>query len=345
MHEEQVFLTPWNAGGNMLENTEKLYAESGLLDVVQPGDAVAVKLHVGELGNPNYVRPFFVKQILDKIQEKGGRPFLTDTSTLYPLLRNNALEHMQTAVANGFGFGPFIVADGLKSENNIPVKSRDKSLLQEVEVAGAVHQADAMIVISHVKGHPLTGFGGAVKNLAMGCVSKKTKLEQHRLIDLVMQEELCQGCGVCVEACWLDLPRLEGDKAVIDSPYCMRCPICSSACPEEALSLQNMPRLSQGMAVAAQAVTDSFQPGKVAYVNFATEISTVCDCAPIEGKIVGPNLGVLAGFSPLTVDSAALSRINHQALTQASGVDCWAQLQKLSELRGGAGLEPEVQEV
>ncbi|MFW6178720.1 MAG: DUF362 domain-containing protein, partial [Desulfohalobiaceae bacterium] len=179
MRKDQVFLTPWKAGGNMLEKTERLYTESGILDVVQKGDAVAIKLHVGELGNPNYVRPFFVKQILDMVQEKGGRPFLTDTSTLYPLLRTNALEHMQTAVANGFGFAPFIVADGLKSENKVSVPSRDTSLLSEVEVAGAVHQADAMIVVSHVKGHPLTGFGGAVKNLAMGCVSKKSKLDQH----------------------------------------------------------------------------------------------------------------------------------------------------------------------
>ncbi|MFP4671766.1 MAG: DUF362 domain-containing protein [Desulfohalobiaceae bacterium] len=344
MQNEQVFLTPWKAGANMLESTENLYKQSGILDVIQKGDAVAVKLHVGELGNPNYVRPFFVKQVLDLIHDKGASPFLTDTSTLYPLLRTNALEHMQTAVANGFGFAPFIIADGLKSENKIPVASKDSSLLSDVEIAGAVHEADAMIVISHVKGHPLTGFGGAVKNLAMGCVSKKTKLEQHRLVDLVMQEELCQGCGECVEACWLGLPRLEGDKAVIDSPYCMRCPICSSSCPEGALYLQNLPRLSQGMAVAAQAVEDSFQPGKVAYVNFATEISTVCDCAPIEGKIVGPNLGILAGFSPLAVDAASLSRIDHQALYQASGVDCWVQLQKLAELLG-TGLQPEVQEV
>ncbi|MFP4391936.1 MAG: DUF362 domain-containing protein [Desulfohalobiaceae bacterium] len=344
MRKDQVFLTPWKAGGNMLEKTERLYTESGILDVVQKGDAVAIKLHVGELGNPNYVRPFFVKQILDMVQEKGGRPFLTDTSTLYPLLRTNALEHMQTAVANGFGFAPFIVADGLKSENKVSVPSRDTSLLSEVEVAGAVHQADAMIVVSHVKGHPLTGFGGAVKNLAMGCVSKKSKLDQHRLVDLVMQEELCKGCGECVEACWLGLPRLEGDKAVIDSPNCMRCPICSSACPEEALQLQNVPGLSQGMAVAAQAVEETFPSGKVSYVNFATELSTVCDCAPVEGKMIGPNLGVFAGFSPLAVDAAALVRIDHQALTQASGVDCWVQLQKLDELQG-MGLQPDVQEL
>ncbi len=345
MREDQVFFTPWKAGGNMMHKAEKLYRESGILDTVQKGDTVAVKLHVGELGNPNYVRPFFVKQLLDLIQDKGGKPFLTDTSTLYPLLRSTALDHMQTAVANGFGFGPFIVADGLQSENKIAVPSRDPELLPEVEVAGAVHQAQAMIVLSHVKGHPLTGFGAAIKNLAMGCVSKKSKLDQHRLVDLVLQEELCQGCGHCVEACWLGLPRLEEDKVLLEHPECIRCPICSSVCPEKAISLQNLPRLSEGLAVAAQAVTETFQSGKTAYINFATEISTVCDCAPVEGKIVGPNLGIMTGFSPLAVDAASLARINHQALFEASQVDCWTQLHKMSELRGKTGLEPEVQQV
>ncbi|MFP3982118.1 MAG: DUF362 domain-containing protein [Desulfurivibrionaceae bacterium] len=344
MSDNSVFFTPWTSGGNMLEKAEKLYLKSGILDAVQAGDIVAVKLHVGELGNPNYIRPFFVKQVLDLIREKGGKPFLTDTSTLYPLKRTNALDHMETAVANGFGFAPFIVADGLKSENTVSVGTGDP-LLPEVEVAGAVHQADAMIVLSHVKGHPLSGFGGAVKNLAMGCVGKKSKLEQHRLVDLVLDEGLCQGCETCVEACWLGLPRMEGNVAVIDSPYCMRCPICSSSCPEGAITLHNLERLSQGLAVTAKAVASTFDPDKTAYVNFATEISTVCDCAPIEGRMVGANQGIVAGFSLLAVEAASLARIDHQALYQEHKVDCWTQLRKLAELEGGSGLEPEVYEV
>lgn len=344
MNGNSVFFTPWETGVNMLGKAEILYLESGILDVVEEGDAVAVKLHVGELGNPNYLRPFFVKQILDLVRERGGRPFLTDTSTLYPLQRANALDHMETAVANGFGFAPFIVADGLKSENTTAVETGD-SLLPEVEVAGAVHQADAMIVLSHIKGHPLSGFGGAVKNLAMGCVSKKSKLAQHRLVDLVLEEELCQGCGTCVEACWLGLPRMEEGIAVIDSPGCMRCPICSSSCPEGAISLRNLPRLSQGLAVTSRAVAGTFAPGKISYVNFATEVSTVCDCAPIEGRKLGGSQGIAAGTSLLAVDSASLARIDYQALYQEHKVDCWTQLRKLAELEGSPALEPEVHQV
>jgi uncharacterized Fe-S center protein len=344
MQKDKVFFVPWDSFSNMQAKAQELYTASELLDVVEQGDKVAVKLHVGELGNPNYIRPFFVKQVVDLIQEKGGKPFLTDTCTYYPLKRSNAVDHMQTAIANGFNFAPFIVADGMASENKISVDSPDP-LLPEVEVAGAIHQADCMIVLSHLKGHPLGGFGGAIKNLGMGCVSKNTKLAQHRLVDLEIHTELCQGCGSCVEACWFGLPRIENDVAVIDDPNCMRCPLCSSACPEEAITLSGFDRLGQGLAVAAQGVISTFAPEKIAYVNFATDIGTVCDCAPVTGEYIGSNLGIFAGFSPLSLDAVGLSRIDYQKLNSVHNVNCWDQVQKMSELDTSGSLQPEVIEL
>jgi hypothetical protein len=336
-----VFFTPWGHGSNMMNKAAKLYEESGLFDVVQPGDKVAVKLHVGELGNPNYIRPFFLKQIVDEVKARGGKPFLTDTCTYYPLKRNNAIDHMETAVANGFGFAPFIVADGLMSENGIMVDSPDP-LLSEVEVAGAIHQADAMIVVSHFKGHGLTGFGGAIKNLGMGGVTQKSKLDQHRLLDLVIDEQACQACGTCVDACWFGLPRIENDCVVIDSPLCMRCPICSSTCPEGAITLENREKLPQGLAVAAKAVLDTFDAGKVACINFATDISTECDCAPIPGQMMGQDVGIFASSSALSVDAAGLASIDYQKLNELHSQDCHQQVRKMVELGTPGAIEPQV---
>ena len=344
MDANTVYFTPWGQGQNMMAKAGELYAQCGLFDMVEKGDKVAVKLHVGELGNPNYVRPFFLKQIVDEVKARGGKPFLTDTTTYYPLQRNNAVDHMETAVANGFGFAPFMIADGLMSENGIKVESPDP-LLSEVEVAGAIQQADAMIVVSHLKGHPLGGFGGAIKNLGMGCVTKKCKLEQHRLIDLVIHEEKCEGCGTCIEACWFNLPYLENEVVVIDSPYCMRCPICSSACPEGAITLENRERLAQGLAVAAKGVTGTFKPGKVSYVNFATDVSTVCDCAPIPGEIMGQNIGIFASSSPLSIDAAGLASIDYQKLNSLHCQDCQEQVRKLAALKEPGSLEPETVKV
>jgi hypothetical protein len=344
MDMDKVYFAPWNSNGDMLERSKALYESAGTFDVVSPGDKVAVKLHAGELGNPNYVRPFFLKHIVDQVRAMGGKPFLTDTTTYYPLMRNNAVDHMETAVANGFGFAPFIVADGLLSENGVSRPSPDP-LLGDVEVAGAVHEADAMIVVSHLKGHPLSGFGGAIKNVGMGCVTKKTKLEQHRLLDLVVHQEHCQGCGACVEACWFDLPRLEGDVAVIDSPDCMRCPICSSSCPEGAITLEGQYKILHGISVATKGVIDTFAPGKVSYVNFANDVSTVCDCAPVQGDKYIRDVGIFASHSPLSIDAAGLEHIEYEHLNQVHGVDCFEQLTKMEELGVAGTRDPVVEKV
>ncbi len=341
MKMNRVYFTKWSQTANMLTKTASLCEEAGIFDVVEKGDKVAVNLHVGELGNPNYVRPFFVKHIVDEIASRGGKPFLTDTTTYYPLKRNNAVDHMQTAVANGFNFAPFIVADGLVGENGITVPSPDP-LLSEVEVAGAVYHADAMIVVSHLKGHPLAGFGGAIKNLGMGCVTKKSKLEQHRLLDIVVDESRCQGCGTCVDACWFGLPRIENDLAIMDSPLCMRCPLCKNACPEEAIRLENRDRLPSGLAVAGLAVLDTFESGKVSFVNFANDISTVCDCAQAPGTKFAEDVGVFAAHSALSIDAAGTDSIDIRHLNEIHGVDSLHQLRKIQDLGYGGVLTPEL---
>jgi len=340
MSQDTVYFTPWGQNANMLAKAEKLYNQAGTFDVVSSGDKVAVKLHVGELGNPNYVRPFFLKHIVDQVRARGGKPFLTDTTTYYPLKRQNGVDHMETAMANGFNFAPFLVADGLMSENGIRVESPDP-LLSEVEVAGGIYHADAMIVVSHLKGHPLTGFGGAIKNLGMGCVTKKTKLEQHRLIDLVVHQDSCQGCGECLEACWFSLPRLENDVAVIDSPECMRCPICSSVCPEGAITLENRERLLKGLAVAAKGVTETFADGKISYINFAHDISEVCDCAPVPGNKFSHDVGIFASSSALSIDAAGLESIDYGHLNEVHGIDCLWQLSTMTEIGCAGSREPE----
>ena len=162
-----VYFVPWDTQRNLMEETNRLYDEAGTFDCIQNGDLVAIKLHVGELGNPYYVQPFFVHEIARRIKEAGGKPFLTDSNTLYHAMRSNAYDHMTTALMNGFNMAPFVVADGLKGENFRTVPT--KGILSEIEVSGAIAEADAMIVVSHCKGHELSGFGGAIKNIAMGC--------------------------------------------------------------------------------------------------------------------------------------------------------------------------------
>lgn len=346
MDYNEVFMAKWDPFTNMLKKTKKLYEKAGTFDVVEKNDLVAIKLHVGELGNPNYIRPFFVKQIIDAVRERGGKPFLTDSTTYYPEMRSNGYDHYETALANGFGFSHFISADGLKGGYVVPVRT-GSDLVKEIEVAGALYEADAMIVVTHVKGHPLAGIGGAIKNLGMGGVSKKSKLEQHRLVDMEINTENCQGCGACREACRMKIPVIDPEKnvVVIDDPNCMRCPLCSQACPEGVITLKGRARLCEGLAIAANAVLSTFKPGKVAFINFAVSLSTICDCGPVQAEMIGPDVGVFTGFSAVSVDAASFSSIDYKRLNELHDTDCWEQVRHLKKL-GYPGTEvPEIVQI
>jgi uncharacterized Fe-S center protein len=340
-----VHMVPWDTSYDLLSRAERLYEEAGTFDGISGGDLVAVKLHVGELGNPYYVRPFFVHQIIEKIREKGGKPFLTDSNSYYLAWRNNAVDHARTAAMNGFGFGfaPFITADGLRSENYRLVKA--KGILDEIEVSGAIAEADAMVVVSHDKGHALTGFGGAIKNIGMGCTPRAGKLRQHRTVGLEIDESRCIGCGRCRQVCEMSLPQIIGKKAKNVSKECMRCPVCMEACPKGAISLIGKNNLGKALASAAYGVLSTFRKSKVSYVSFADDITQFCDCVPAPGSKVMGDIGVFASDSPVSVDAAFLQSIDHNVFDEAYAVDSWTMVRELKSLGVKGELKPKIVEV
>lgn len=335
-----VHLLPWDRSRDLLEESRHLYDEAGTFDCITKDDLVAVKLHVGELGNPNYVQPFFVHDIIRRIKEAGGKPFLTDSNTYYEANRNNAYDHMNTALINGFNLAPFIVADGLKGENFRTVKTG--GILDEIEVSGAIAEADAMIVVSHCKGHELSAFGGAIKNLGMGCTPKAGKLRQHRVVGIEIDSSKCVGCGKCKESCVFHIPDIIEGKARISSAKCMRCPVCIDTCPMEAIRFFNKENLSKALASAALGVLSTFGPKKVSYVSFAKDIAAGCDCLPNPGKIVLPDVGVFASDSPVSIDAAFLNSVNYKVLNEASGVDCMLQVEEAKMLGMKGELKPRI---
>lgn len=331
-----VHLVPWDTSRNLLEETNRLYEKAGTFDCIEKDDLVAIKLHVGELGNPYYIQPVFVHDIIRKVKNAGGKPFLTDSNTAYQAQRNNAYDHMETALMNGFNLAPFIVADGLKGENFRLVKT--KGILQEIEVSGAIGEADAMIVVSHCKGHELSGFGGAIKNLGMGCTPGQGKIRQHRTVGLEIDSSKCVGCGKCKEACPTQLPEIIEGKAKNTSSSCMRCPICIGACPMEAIQFVHKENLSKALASAAYGVLSTFNPKKVSYISFARDITQYCDCLPNPGEIIINDVGIFASNSPVSIDAAFLHSIDYKKLNDASHLDCMMQVKEAKDL----GIEGEV---
>jgi uncharacterized Fe-S center protein len=335
-----VHLVPWDTNRNLLHEANRLYDESGIFDCVEKGDLVAVKLHVGELGNPYYVQPYFVHDIVRRVQAVGGKPFLTDSSTAYKAQRNNACDHMRNALVNGFNLAPFIVADGLRGENYRVVKTR--GLLSEIEVSGAIAEADAMIVVSHCKGHELSGFGGAIKNLGMGCTPGAGKIRQHRTVGLEIDTSKCTGCGTCKEICAMHLPDIIEGKARNVSSECMRCPVCIDGCPMKAIHFVDKENLSRALASAAFGVLSTFKPKKVSYVSFAKDITQYCDCLPNPGEILMNNVGVFASNSPVSADAAFLSMIDYNLLNEASEVDCMLQIKEAKAIGIKGDIKPKI---
>ena len=335
-----VYMVPWDTKHDIMREANRLYDESGTFMCVQKDDLVAIKIHVGELGNPYYVQPFFVHDIARRVKEAGGRPFLTDSGTYYQGQRYNAYDHMVNAATNGFNMAPFIVADGLRGENYETIKT--KGILKEIEVCGAIIKADAMVVVSHDKGHALSGFGGAIKNLGMGCASQAGKLRQHRTVGLEIDKSKCTGCGKCKEVCEMHLPQILDGKAVNTSTLCMRCPFCMEECPTNAIKLVNQDNICRALASAAYGVLSTFKRRKVSYVSFAKDITRYCDCAPNPGEIAMKDIGIFASDSPVSVDGAFLQMADYKIFNKAYNVDCMLQVQEANALGIKGDVKPKI---
>ena len=188
---------------NKISKIRNLFDRAGFSELIQPGGLAAIKLTFGERGSDGFISPVFVRQVVDKVREQGAKPFLTDSNTLYSGSRHNAVDHLLTALEHGFDYtvtgAPVIIADGLHSENIVEVQI-DQKHFAKVKLARDIVTSDSAMVLSHFKAHEMAGFGGAIKNLAMGGAPAIGKKEQHAL-KIVVDQEKCIGCKKCSAVC------------------------------------------------------------------------------------------------------------------------------------------------
>lgn len=315
--KSKVYFSKTGAKGyrqNKISKIKKLYEAIKTDELFSKRDLVAIKLHFGELGNDTFLNPVFVRQIVDLVKEAGGKPFLTDTNTLYLGSRKNGVDHLETALKHGFSYAtvnaPIMIADGLMGENYKEIEINLKHF-KKTYIAGAIDEADSMIVLSHFKGHGMAGFGGAIKNLAMGCTNPHGKKEQHSARP-VADSTICIGCGDCVRVCPEDAITLIAGKAVIDVDKCVGCGECMLVCPTKAIVLnwsEELLEFTERMVeYAYSAVKD--KKDKVIYFNFLLNITPLCDCVPWSDSSIVPDIGILASTDPVAIDKASLDLIN-----------------------------------
>jgi uncharacterized Fe-S center protein len=202
-----------------------------------------------------------------------------------------------------------------------------------------------MIVVSHCKGHELSGFGGAIKNLGMGCTPSAGKIRQHRTVGLEINTAKCVGCGKCKETCPTNLPEIIEGKARNSSPLCMRCPLCIGACPMEAIHFVDKENLSKALASAAYGVLSTFKPNKVSYVSFAKDITQFCDCLPNPGEIILKDVGIFAANSPVSIDAAFLQSVDYKVLNEGYEVDCMLQVKEAKALGIKGEVKPKINKI
>ncbi len=300
---------------NLLDKIEALLKRLKLDRKVRKNDVVAIKLHFGEQGNCAYLRPVFLRTIVDHAKALGTHPFLTDSNTLYTGSRSNAVSHLNTAVRNGFDYSvvgcPVIIADGLRGSTGqkVPI---DGEVLNEVNIAKDVADADAMIVVTHFKCHELCGFGGSLKNMGMGCATREGKLVQHSTVGPRINVERCKGCSLCLDYCPANAISVKSKKATIEGHRCIGCGECTVICPQGAIEIQwneDQDRFQKKMVEHAHGALKG-KEGKAVFLNFLMQISPACDCYPTNDAPIVKDIGILASTDPVAIDTACADLVN-----------------------------------
>ncbi len=312
MAGSKVYFTDFrtNVGTSLTVKMQKLIRKAGIGDIDMDGKFVAIKMHFGELGNLSYLRPNYAKALADLVKEQGGLPFLTDCNTLYPGSRKNALEHMDCANINGFNTittgCQIIIGDGLRGTDDIEVPVPNAEYCKTAYIGRAVMDADIFISLTHFKGHEATGFGGAIKNIGMGCGSRAGKMQQHNSGQPIVHEEMCRGCGRCAKECGSDAIFYNNKKAHIDETLCKGCGRCIGACAFDAIENLNEDAnevLGRKMAEYTAAVCN----GRPCFhVSLVRDISPNCDCHGENDAPILPDVGFFASFDPVALDQACV---------------------------------------
>ncbi|HML38934.1 MAG TPA: DUF362 domain-containing protein [Bacillota bacterium] len=313
MEKSKVYFADFRTvafGDGLPTKLKKLIKEAGIGQIDMDGKFVAIKMHFGELGNVSFLRPNYAKAVVDVVKEMGGKPYLTDCNTMYPGKRKNALEHLECAWENGFSplstGCPILIGDGLRGTDDIAVPVAGGEYVKEAKIGRAVMDADVFISLTHFKGHELTGFGGTIKNIGMGCGSRAGKKEQHSSGKAHISAKRCRGCLKCQKECANDALEFDdvSKKMAVNEENCVGCGHCLGACNFDAIGFQNdaaNTMLNRRMAEYAKAVVDG-RP--TFHVSLVMDVSPNCDCHGENDAPILPDLGMFASFDPLALDQA-----------------------------------------
>ncbi len=314
----KVYFTDMRAkhGLSLLDKLGKLYDAAGFEELIKPKELVAVKVHFGERGNTSYIRPQFLRKIVDKVKAAGGKPFLTDANTLYVGSRANAVDHLITAIENGFPYSvvnaPLIIADGLNGKDYRTVEVNLKHF-KEVKIGSAIFHADSLIAVSHFKGHEATGFGGTLKNVGMGSGCRSGKQQMHSDLLPKIKDGKCLACGRCIKWCPGEAISV-AEQAIIEYERCIGCGECTVTCPHGAIGINwktQQDVIQEKIVEYAYGVLKD-KKDKAGFITFVMGVTPDCDCVGFSDAPIIGDVGILASRDPVALEQACIDLVNRQ---------------------------------
>nr|MDO8111216.1 DUF362 domain-containing protein [Candidatus Sigynarchaeota archaeon] len=304
--------------------------ECGFDAYLKPGMKACIKTHFGALQNTRYLRPSYTRALVDHVKSLGvTNVFVAEScgaglphgDTEYAG-RSSEEEYLECAKRHGFTAEtmgcPVTMLDGPLGLDWFPVKINGR-YFKEVMIAGKLKDIDALIVQTHFKGHGSAGFGGAIKNLGIGCVAKGGKSEAHHGKRMDIKHEACpEGCTACIDICPVKaLVKSEDGYIVRDKNACRRCRFCHSVCKDHMFI--NDVNISQEQFVSqlvdnAMGVVTALGQKKMFYLNMVIDVVPQCDCSGASDVPIVPDIGVLASKDPVALDQACVDLVNKSAV-------------------------------
>lgn len=347
----QVYFCPVTqpVAHNDIQNLSRQLLEKLLDDTqIELSQNLPLKVHFGEKGNCTYIPANYYDGIISLLQERGCNPFYTETSVLYAGERYEGERHLRLALEHGFSQLPISMADGREGEDFTEI-AIGKKHFKVCYIGRKIAEASQILVLSHFKGHMLAGFGGAIKQLSMGCAARAGKLAMHKGVKPQIKNSRCHRCHVCEKRCNFGALHI-GEHCFIDREKCKGCGACIAACPHKAISSFSFFSLSsilnhlfkgknfrEGLAEYAYA---SALGKRNLYLNFALNITRGCDCETRRMKSLIPDIGLFASLDPVSIDCACYDAVaeagvkfsGHHQLEYAESIGLGEQKYNLVQL-------------
>ncbi|MHA1271360.1 MAG: DUF362 domain-containing protein [Candidatus Helarchaeota archaeon] len=321
---EEGKISFFNQDLSLVSKLSKLIEKSGILNIINDGDLVAIKMHWGDRGTIKTIRSIYVRTLALEIKNHGGIPFVTESSGLGLLHdRNSGLGRLLIARENGYTWStceaPLIVCDGLRGKDYIKVNFNEGIQLKEVYVGRSIIEADKIISLAHTKGHPRAGMGGAIKNIGVGCVTKRSKFNIHFYNEIPeIISDKCNQCGKCVEICPENAINI--NNKIIQDDLCSRCYGCAGVCPNKAIKVDWCNAIDTSIRIldCANAILKIKDPENFGFINFLIDITPICDCVPYNDHNLVQDIGILASNNMFAIDIASYDLINKAPRLQNS---------------------------